>query len=98
MINNQIEYLFHLCMEAQKEESGYFKERCDWGNDKPEIFFELSGVVSKLEIRIYDRGWKEYTAPDKVFEFFLNEEIDQDKFRACRDYLLKLIEKQKEEE
>lgn len=97
MINNQIEYLFHLCMEAQKEESGHFKNRCDWGNDKPEIFFELSGLVSKLEIKGYDRGWDAEKEPDKKFEFYLDKEIDQDEFQACRDYLLKLIEEQKEE-
>lgn len=96
MINNQIEYLFHLCMEVQKGKDGSYEKRYAEKNDRPTVFFEMSGHVALLSIRIYKYGWKEYSDPDKVFEFYFDEEINQDEFRACRDYLLKLIEEQKE--
>ena len=97
MINNQIEYLFHLCMEAQKGKDGSYEERYE-KSDRPAVFFEMSGHVACLHIRLYDHGWKPMMDSDREFEFYLDEEIDQDEFRACRDHLLKLIEEQKEVE
>ena len=98
MINNQMEYLFHLCMEVQKGKDGSYEERYAEKSDRPTVFFEMSGHVACLYIRLYDRGWKPTMDSDREFEFHLDEEIDQDEFRACRDHLLKLIEEQKEVE
>ena len=97
MINNQIEYLFHLCMEVQKGKDGSYEERYAEKIDRPTVFFEMSGHVALLRIRIYKYGWSVHSDHNKVFEFYLDKEIDQDKFQACRDYLLKLIEEQKED-
>lgn len=98
MINNQMEYLFHLCMEVQKGKDGSYEERYAEKSDRPTVFFEMSGHVARLYIRLYDRGWKPMMDSDREFEFFLDEEIDQDEFQACRDHLLELIEEQKEVE
>lgn len=97
MINNQMEYLFHLCMEVQKGKYGSYEERYAEKSDRPTVFFEMSGHIARLYIRLYDRGWKPMMDSDREFEFFLDEEIDQDEFQACRDHLLELIEEQKEE-
>lgn len=96
MINNHIEYLFHLCLEVQKGKDGCYEERCGYKR-KPTIFFEVYGHVIQLEIRIYNHGWRAYMDPDKKFNFYLDEEIEQEKFEECRDYLLKLIEEKEEE-
>lgn len=96
MINNQIEYLFRLCMEVQKGKDGSYEERCAEISDRPTAFFKMSGHIPCVYIRLYDHGWIPGECPDKVFKFYLDEEIDQDEFQACRDHLLKLIEEQKE--
>lgn len=55
-------------------------------------------INNQIEYLFYDYGWKPMMDSDREFEFHLDEEIDQDEFRACRDHLLKLIEEQKEVE
>lgn len=106
MIKDKISYLIDLCMEVQRGKDGNIevrtsKESCnEFTNDKigPTVFFEFSGHVCSLEIRIFKNGWRYSAKFDERFQFYLDKEIDNEKFERCKTMLEEIIRKQKEKE
>lgn len=99
MINNQIEYLFHLCMKLQEGEDGFCDKRQKEYMDKPTAFFHLHGHVAWVEIDLYRNGWTgSDNDPHEKFLFCVDKEIDKGEFDRCRNYLLELINETEEEE
>lgn len=106
MIKDKILNLINLCLEVQRGKDGNIeartsKESCnEFTNDKigPTVFFEFSGHVCSLEIRIFKNGWGYFAEFDERFQFYLDKEIDKEEFERCKTMLEEIIRKQKEQE
>ena len=106
MIKDKILNLVNLCLEVQEGECGVIEPRTSkkacslLTNDKtgPTVFFEFSGHISDLEIRIFKNGWGYGEKCDETFKFHLDEEINKEKFEHCKAVLEEIIRKQKEQE
>ena len=106
MIKDKISYLIDLCLEVQRGRDGNIEARTskkcryELTNDKigPTVFFEFSGHVCSLEIRIFKNGWGYFAEFDERFQFYLDKEIDKEEFERCKTMLEEIIRKQKEKE
>ncbi|MDD4372262.1 MAG: thymidylate synthase [Anaerostipes sp.] len=87
--HNMIMELINLCLKIQEGQDGEIECRNVLG--KPAVFFEFSGHVAWLEIRVFENGWNPGLLHDEQFTFEIDGIFSKRKFKECRDYLLKLI-------
>lgn len=65
--------------------------------NKPTIFVDFSGHISKFGVLIYSNGWDGYNRPDKSWDVYFRFESEQ-KINATLDDVIKELERLKEEE
>lgn len=102
MVKNKIEYIISLCLKVQENTDGYI-DATNFKEDKfcerkkgPTVFVQFSGHVSLLVIEIHEEGWEPFRNSDAKYEFNLSQEIDEEVFEECRDYLLSMLDRVEE--
>lgn len=67
------------------------QQRCS-GN-LPTAFVRYSGHVAGLDVVVHETGWRQYERPDRKFEFYTDEPLNKEYFKAYQRYMLGLIQK-----
>lgn len=99
----QIETLLNICMEIQIKSVSNQKLEMRYAKytNKPCVFFEYSGHVNNLLIRVFEHGWKEGSKPDFCYYSGYKPSyglVNSNSYWECETFLKYILEKMKKGE
>ncbi len=63
----KVNEIFQLCMEI----NGFEDRQRSITGSKPTVFFDFSGHVAGLDIRVFETGWEKEKEQERAFQIYL---------------------------
>lgn len=92
-IRRQLHEIFDICLNC----NGFDSRAAGETGALPTVFFDFSGHVSGLDVRIYPDGWSG-GGYYKTFQFRTNQDINVEEIEALRAYAQHALTEKKESE
>lgn len=92
-ISQQLHEIFDICLNC----NGFESRAAGETGALPTVFFDFSGHVSRLDVRIYPDGWSS-GGHCKYFQFCTDQDIRVEEIEALRAYAQHALTEKKESE